>query len=252
MRLTVLGPHGGELPGCRSTCFLVDGRLALDAGALTQTLDLEALARIDDILLTHSHFDHVKDLPMLSDVLVTSRDRPVTIHGNQGCIRTLQRNLFNDVLWPDFTAIPSPRRPVFRLKPFKAGASVKVGPYRVRSVPVSHPVESCGFLISDGHGSALGMSGDTGPTDRLWQLLNRSPELKAVLVECSFPDELQPLADLSGHLTPSTLEQELTKLRRPDVKVLLYHLKPAYLAAIKAQVKRLDVHVLEPGEELEL
>ncbi len=251
MRLTVLGPHGGELPGCRSTCFLLDGRLALDAGALTQSLDLEALRRIDDILLTHSHFDHVKDLPMLSDVLVTTRDRPVTIHGNQGCIRTLQKNLFNDVLWPDFTVIPSKRHPTYRLRPFKAGATVKVGPYKVRSVPVSHPVESCGFVISDGT-SSLGISGDTGPTEQLWKVLDAAPGLKAVLVECSFPNELQPLADLSGHLTPHTLELELQKLHRPGVEIFLYHLKPAHLKELKAQVAHLPVHVLDLDEQFEL
>jgi len=251
MRLTVLGPHGGELPGCRSTCFLLDDRLAIDAGALTQSLELPALTRIDDILLTHSHFDHVKDLPMLSDVLVTARDRPVTIHGNQGCIRTLEQHLFNDVLWPDFTVIPSKRHPTFRLRPFKAGATVKVGPYRVRSVPVSHPVESCGFVISDGT-SALGISGDTGPTDRLWKVLDATPELKAVLVECSFPNELQALADLSGHLTPRTLEEELKKLHRPGVEILLYHLKPAHLTELRSQVAHLDVQVLELDEQFEL
>jgi cAMP phosphodiesterase len=250
MRLTVLGPHGGELPGCRSTCFLIDDRLALDAGALTQTLELEALQRIDDILLTHAHFDHVKDLPMLSDVLVGLRERPVTIHGNRGCISTLKKNLFNDVLWPDFTVIPTARRPTFKLRAFKAGATVKVGPYQVRSVLVAHPVESCGYVISDGQVS-LGVSGDTGPTERLWRMLNGTRDLRAVLVECSFPNELQPLADLSGHFTPRTLEAELTKLHRPEVEIFLYHLKPAYLGPLKAQVAHLDVHVLDLDEQFE-
>jgi cAMP phosphodiesterase len=251
MRLNVLGPHGGELPGCRSTCFLLDDRLAIDAGALTQSLGLDALTRIDDILLTHSHFDHVKDLPMLSDVLVSARDRPVTIHGNRGCIATLKANLFNDVLWPDFTVIPSRKRPTYRLRGFKPGATVKVGPYTVRSALVAHPVESCGYVISDGT-SALGISGDTGPTERLWRMFQAAEELKAVLVECSFPNEFQDLADLSGHLTPRSLEVELKKLQRPDVEVFLYHLKPAHLAELKAQVKHLDVHVLEVDEQFEL
>jgi cAMP phosphodiesterase len=116
---------------------------------------------------------------------------------------------------------------------------------------VAHPVESCGYVISDGT-SALGISGDTGPTDRLWRMFQAAEELKAVLVECSFPNELQALADLSGHLTPRSLEVELEKLDRPDVEVLLYHLKPAHLAELKAQVKHLDVHVLEVDEQFEL
>jgi cAMP phosphodiesterase len=127
VQLQVLGPHGGELPGCRSTCFLVDGVLALDAGALTSTLPLDELVKIDDILLTHSHFDHVKDLPLLADVLVGRRDAPVTIWANTECIATLRENLFNNVLWPDFTRMPTKKAPVYRLKSFKSRSTFKLG-----------------------------------------------------------------------------------------------------------------------------
>ncbi len=250
MRLKVLGPHGGELPGCKSTCFLVDDRLALDAGALTSMLELGELARVDDVLLTHSHFDHVKDLPMLSDVLVGRRDKPVTIHSNTECIDTLKKNLFNGVLWPDFTAIPSRKNPVFKLRPFKPGAKVKVGPYDVRSVLVSHPVESCGYVISDG-ASTMAISGDTGPTEQLWKVLNKTPNLRLLLLECSFPNHLQALADLSGHFTPQTLERELDKFDRRGCEIVLYHLKPAFLRELEAQTKHLPVHVSELGEEFE-
>ena len=250
MKLKVLGPHGGELPGCKSTCFLVDGRLSLDAGSLTSTLPLDELVRVDDILLTHSHFDHVKDLPMLADVLVGRRDKPVTVHSNTECIATLKENLFNIVLWPDFTVIPTKRDPVFKLKAFKAGAKVKVGPYAVQSVPVTHPVESCGFVVSHG-GSTMAISGDTGPTDKFWKVLNKTKDLSVLLLECSFPNELQELADISGHFTPQTLEAELEKFDRRGCEVLLYHLKPAFVDQLKREVRHLPVHVLELGEEFD-
>lgn len=251
MKLQILGCHGGELPGCRSTCFLVDGVLALDAGALTASLDLDALARVDHIILTHSHFDHVKDLPLLSDLVVGRRETPITVWASHACAQTLRESLFNGELWPDFTRIPTPDRPVYRLQSFAPGESFQVGPYAVTSVPVCHPVESCGFVIRNG-GAALGISGDTGPTDRLWQLLNGVPELKALLLETSFPDEMQELADLSGHLTPRTLRTELGKFQRNGASVLLYHLKPAFVAELKRQVADLPVHVLELGETYEL
>lgn len=247
MQLTVLGPHGGELPGCRSTCFLLDGVLALDAGALTSTLPLDELVKIDDVLLTHSHFDHVKDLPLLADVLVGRRDKPVTIWANTECIETLRENLFNNVLWPDFTRIPSKKAPVYRLKPFKSGATVKIGRYTVKSIPVTHPVESCGFVISDGH-SSMAMSGDTGPTEKFWKVLNQLDDLKLLLLETSFPNELQALADISGHFTPQTVAAELSKFDRGACQVLLYHLKPAFVEVLKREVKRLPVHVCEEGE----
>ena len=251
MKLHVLGCHGGELPGCRSTCFLVDGSLALDAGALTASLELPALASVDHIVLTHSHFDHVKDLPLLSDLVVGVRQSPVTIWASHACTRTLRENLFNGRLWPDFTRIPSAEEPTFRIRSFAPGESFQVGPFAVRSVPVEHPVESCGFVVQR-NGTALAISGDTGPTQQLWEVLNRTPNLKALLLETSFPDELQELADRSGHLTPRTLRTELTKFRGNGTDVLLYHLKPAFVAELKRQVAGLPVKVLELGETYDL
>lgn len=251
MKLKVLGCHGGELPHCRTTCFLVDDTVALDAGALTSTLTLEQLVKVDHIVVSHSHFDHVKDIPLLADLIVGRRKTPVTIWASRECAKTLRENLFNNALWPDFTQIPNKKNPVMQLKSFRVGQTFKVGKYTVSSVPVTHPVESCGFVLSNGK-SALAMSGDTGPTDKLWKLLNKTKNLKAVLLETSFPNSMQYLADLSGHLTPQTLESELTKFNRNGAEVLLYHLKPAFVRQLKAEVAQLPVEVLELGDTFEL
>ena len=251
MRLRVLGCHGGELPNCRSTCFLLDGVLALDAGALTGSLSLEELACVDDILISHSHFDHVKDLPLLADLMLTRREAPIKVHASKGCAETLRQNMFNELLWPDFTRIPNRKNPVLQLKPFRAGSSLRVGKYQIQSVPVSHPVESCGFVVSDGT-SALAISGDTGPTDELWEVLNRTPNLKALLLETSFPNKLQKLADVSGHLTPRTLRRELSKFNRNGASILLYHLKPAFLQQLADELKELPVEILQLGDTFDL
>jgi cAMP phosphodiesterase len=250
LKLQVLGCHGGELPKCKTTCFLVDDVLALDAGSLTSTLTLEKLCRVDDVILSHSHFDHVKDLPLLADLVIGMRDKPVTIHASRECAKALRENMFNNALWPDFTRIPNKRNPVLRIKTFRAGSTFQVGPYTVRSVPVSHPVESCGFIISNGK-SALAMSGDTGTTDKLWKALNETRNLKALLVETSFPNRLQELADLSGHLTPNTLQSELAKLTHNGAAKFVYHLKPAFVAQLKKELAELPVEVLELGDTFE-
>jgi ribonuclease BN (tRNA processing enzyme) len=117
-------------------------------------------------------------------------------------------------------------------------------------VLVSHPVESCGYVISDGVVS-MAISGDTGPTDKFWKVLNQVENLKLVLIECSFPNALQPLADISGHFTPQTLEQELEKFDRRGAEVLLYHLKPAFVSQLVKETRHLPVHVSELGEEFE-
>jgi cAMP phosphodiesterase len=250
VKLQVLGCHGGELPSCRTTCFLVDDVLALDAGALTSTLTLDQLCKVDDILVGHSHFDHVKDLPLLADLVIGRRDKPVTIHASRECGRALREYMFNNALWPDFTQIPTRKDPVLRIKTFRAGSTFQVNGYTVQSVPVSHPVESCGFIISNGK-SAMAMSGDTGPTDKLWKALNQTKNLKALLLETSFPNALQQLADLSGHLTPQTLQTELRKFERNGAEVLLYHLKPAFVSQLKRELAGLPVEILELGDTFE-
>jgi cAMP phosphodiesterase len=251
VKLRVLGCSGGELPRHRTTCFLVDGRLAIDAGALTSSLSLEELLRVDDIVLTHSHFDHVKDVPLLSDLLVGRRETPLRVHASTACARTLRESLFNDELWPDFTRIPDQATPVLEIRPFEPTRAFKVGRYTISPVPVAHTVESVGLLVSDRR-STIAISGDTGPTSRFWKKVNAQQRLRALLVELSFPNALQGLADLSGHLTPRTLAGELAKLDRDGYPILLYHLKPAHAAELKREVARLalpDVKVLERGDE---
>ncbi len=247
MKLQVLGCHGGELPKHRTTCFLIDGVLALDAGALCSSLQLEELIKVDDVLVSHSHFDHVKDLPLLADLIVGRRDKPVTIHASVECAKTLKQNMFNNALWPDFTQIPTRKNPVLQIKTFKVGSKFKIGKYAVTTIPVTHPVESCGFVVTSGT-SSVAMSGDTGPTEQLWKVLNKTKNLKAVMLETSFPNRLQQLADISGHLTPQTLQGELAKFKRNGAEVFLYHLKPAFVPQLKKELAHLPVEVLELGD----
>jgi cAMP phosphodiesterase len=251
MRLRILGCSGGELGRHRTTCFLVDGRLAVDAGALTASLSLDELVQVDDIVLTHSHLDHVKDVPLLSDLVVGRRDTPVRVHASTECARTLRRSVFNGELWPDFTRIPDRRAPAIEIVPFDPARPFKAGRYTVSPVPVHHPVESVGFVLSDGR-SAIAVSGDTGPTTRFWDKVNGARRLKALFVELSFPNAMQRLADASGHLTPRSLAGELGKLERDGFPVLLYHLKPAHVAELRREIAALglpDVRVLRRGDE---
>jgi cAMP phosphodiesterase len=250
VRLRVLGCSGGELPRHRTTCFLVDGKLAIDAGALTQGLSLDEILAVDDVVLTHSHFDHVKDVPLVSDLLVGRRRRPLRVHASPECAEVLREHVFNGRLWPDFTRIPSAAAPVLEIRVFDPERPFRAGRYRIAPVPVDHTVESVGFVVSDGR-AAIAISGDTGPTERFWERVNAEEKLAALLVELSFPSALQRLADVSGHLTPRTLAAELGKLERNGFPILLYHLKPAHHAALRRELARLalpGVRVLRAGD----
>ncbi len=251
----VLGCSGGELQGHRTTSFLLDGKVALDAGSLCEALSLPELLRIDHIVLTHSHFDHVKGIPLLADLLIGRREEPVVVHGSPECIDTLRRHVFNEKLWPDFTRLPTKGQAVVRLEPFEVGRSWQLGPYQITSRLVNHPVEAVGLLVEKGR-SALAISGDTGPTEAFWEMVNGTKNLKALLLETSFPEALHELAEASGHLTPRTLRAEIEgKLRQNGLPIHLYHLKPAYLKQIEKEIRALGLprlHVLEPDQELEL
>ena len=251
MRLRVLGCSGGELPRHRTTCFLLDGKIAIDAGALTASLPLRELLEIDDIVLTHSHLDHVKDVPLLADLVAGRRRAPVRVHASAACARTLRESVFNGELWPDFTRIPDAAAPALEILPFDPGRPFEVGGYTFAPVRVHHPVESVGYVLSSGR-TSIAISGDTGPTSRLWRKVNAAKGLKALFMELSFPNALQELADRSGHLTPRTLAGELAKLERNGLPVLLYHLKPAHAAELERELARLalpNVRVLRRGDE---
>jgi cAMP phosphodiesterase len=175
----------------------------------------------------------------------------VRVHASPECARTLREDVFNDRLWPDFTRIPDARRPVVEIRPFSPSRPFRIGRYAVRPVPVCHPVESVGFIVSNG-GRSFAVSGDTGPTSRLWRQVNAERRLRALFVEMSFPSSMQALADVSGHLTPNTLATELAKLERNGYPVYLYHLKPAYAAELRKELAALrlpGVRVLAVGDE---
>jgi cAMP phosphodiesterase len=238
MRVRVLGCHGGDSPRHRSTCFLVDGTLALDAGSLTTALDLPAQRRVRNILVSHSHLDHVKDLAGLADNVVGFTKRPIDLWATPHTTDVLRRNYFNNAIWPDFTRIPTADNPVYRFRELVAGGEVEVGAYRVRAVPVHHPVESMALIVRRGRGPALAFSSDTGPTDQFWEAIAADGRVRALLLELSFPNRLQKLADIAGHFTPQTMQAELGKLRA-EIPVYLYHMKPPHLPVIEREIRAL-------------
>jgi len=254
MKIKVLGCHGGELPRHRTTCFLIDGKLTIDAGAITAALELEDILEIDDIFLTHSHFDHVKDVPLMTDLLVGKREKPVVVHGARETMDAMDKDVFNNRVWPDFRSIPSAEKPVIAFNVIPVQTPVTCQGLKIRAIPVHHPVYSVGYIV-EGRGGAVAFSGDTGPTDELWRAINATPNVKAVFVELSFPASQQWIADVSGHLTPKTVMSELAKLDRRGARVYLYHLKPALIGEIKAEVKALRkdfLHVCELDEVYEI
>lgn len=257
MEIKVLGCHGGETPKHRTSSFLLDSTLGIDAGAITSGLTLREQKSLEAVLVSHAHLDHVRDLATLADNRCQMGGVPLRVCGTPGTIRALRKHFFNNVLWPDFSKIPLAGTSAMTLEflPMRPERAYEIAGHRVRAVMVSHTIESAAFIIERG-GDALAYSGDTGPTERLWEVLESVQSLRAILMEVSFPNELLWLARASGHHTPSTLDAELNKLRGPhdprEVPVLLYHIKPFYQREVErelAKIKRRQLEVLSLGDE---
>lgn len=234
MRYKVLGCFGGEAPGMHLSSFLVDGTLLIDTGSATAALEIGAQARIDHVLLTHSHLDHSRGLAHLADNVYGLRRAPVAVYSIEPVLDGLKASLLNNVLWPDFTEISDAHGPVLTFHSLPEDRGTTLGPFRVTPVRVHHTVACVGYLVERDTRALLHI-GDTGPTDQVWNVARHTRHLKAVVVETSFPTRLQGLADASGHLTPRALEGELRKLDR-EVPVLVYHLKPQFVAEIRQEI----------------
>lgn len=253
MEFKVLGCYGAEMPGYQLSSFLIDGRLLLDAGAVSATLKLKDQVKVDYLLLTHVHLDHIKGISFLADNVYGLRKEPIVIASIEPVISDLKKHLLNDILWPDFTRLPNTNTPVVVFETLDEEIPHPLGKYTVRAVKVNHTVAAVGFFVR-GRGSTLLYTGDTGPTDRVWEVAMDYPDLKAVIVETSFPNKYQEIADFSDHLTPQTLKVELEKLDsrlESKIPVYLYHAKPQYLREINQEVraiKRPNISILKQGK----
>ncbi len=272
MRIKVLGAHGGEMGGCRSSGFLINGSLLLDAGTTCAALTSSERRQIQAILISHIHLDHTQGLLSLAEVLIGQKRRePVWIVSTERVLAGLRLHFFNDTICPDFTALPTRQRPVFSFRPIPAGEESALCGLAVRAIEVHHTVPGVGFLIREGQaapqttagarsglpsaGASLLYSGDTGPTTQLWKVASRDSDLKAAMIETSFPNVLEPLARRSKHLTPHLLAREFSKIKKPHLKTYIYHMKPYHLAQIKREIGKLgiaDVTVLREGDQFDV
>ena len=248
MELRVIGCHGGETPKHRTCAFILDEILAIDAGSLTSGLEVAEQGKLEAVLVSHAHLDHVRDLATLADNRCQLKSPPLVIAGTKDTIKVLKKHFFNGLLWPDFTQIYATDRPTIEYLEIKPEKPTKIAGRTVRAILVDHTIESSSFVI-EGKDGSIAYSGDTGPTDRLWEVLNEQKDLKALLMEVSFPNREQKLATVSGHHTPKTLAADLKKYRSPkDLATLLYHIKPVHQGEVEkecAGLKNVNLQVLQ-------
>lgn len=252
MKLRVLGSAGAELPDFRPPAFLLDEQILLDAGTIGSVLTEEEQWKIHTIFITHSHLDHIRSIPALADnIIIRNQTHTVSVQSTSDVIEAMQKHLFNNIIWPDFTNIPSAENPVINFRAITPYQEYTVNDYKVTAIPVNHTVPTVGYQVKSG-GRTLVYTGDTGPTEEIWGYCSGADVL---IVEVSFPDSMQDLAQLTKHLTASMLVEELDKIAILPKQILITHPKPQYYDRIRKEIKMLKIdgiELLRDGSEYEI
>ncbi|MDO8418661.1 MAG: 3',5'-cyclic-nucleotide phosphodiesterase [Rubrivivax sp.] len=240
MQIRVLGCSGSIAAGSRTTSFLVDDNILIDAGTGVGDLTLDEMARIDHILVSHSHLDHILAIGLLADSVTrrrhAARRAPVQVHALAATIAALRLHVFNGVIWPDFTRLPDLTHPVLQFSAVDVGQVLDLGKRCIEVLPASHTVPAVGYAVLGGQAGsgAWVFTGDTGPNPALWRRLASLP-MAALVIETAFGDEEGELATISQHLCPAQLQRELASLAEPT-EVFITHIKPGEVDAVMSQI----------------
>ena len=255
MIIRFLGAHNAESRDTRLVSLLIDDVLAVDAGSLTSELSFSEQEKIKAILLSHGHYDHIRDIPAFA---FNNLSHTTKVFATPQTLKILSSHLIDGVIYPRFTKkipffLEKPSLKFVAIEPFNP---MDIEGYRVVALPVNHTISTVGFEITSKDGKKVFYSGDTGSgLSALWEHI--SPNL--IIVDVTFPNRLENRAINSAHLCPKSLKKELMEFRRVKgyfPQVTLIHLSPKLEEEIKKEVKevakelKLPIGIAYEGEKL--
>jgi 3',5'-cyclic-nucleotide phosphodiesterase len=247
----LLGCNGGIGGSHRqTTCYLLGESTIIDSGTGLTLLDLPQLACIDNVILTHAHFDHIACLPLLIDSAASLRNEPIKVWGPAEVIEILETHIFNDMIWPDFTKIPSESAPFMKLDAISE--RMEIAGMTFTPLAASHGIPACGYLVEK-DGQSIAFSGDTEDCPLFWQSVSQNRSIQAVIIECSYPSTMSEMAKISMHMDVPTVASRVNELPK-DISVVIVHRKPGWESVIEEELReRLPNRELvfpEPGDVL--
>ena len=263
MKVRVLGCSGAIAKGCRTTSFLIDDDVLIDAGTGVGDLSLAEMSAVQHVFLTHSHLDHITSLPLMVDAVAGHRKEPLIVHALAGTISALKKHIFNDVIWPDFSRIPSETAPLVSFDEILVGQIVKVNGKTIEALPAVHTVPAVGYSVCSKESGCWVFSGDTERNPAFWARVNQIP-VKVLVIETAFSNLDRDLARLCRHLSPTALADELDCIGEGrDYPIYITHTKPSQTDLIMAEIGDLrtatlaahgvkrDIRGLVAGQEFE-
>ena len=240
MRVRVLGCSGAIAKDCRTTSFLIDGDVLVDAGTGVGDLTLSEMGGIRHVLLTHSHLDHIAALPLMVDSVASQLNEPIQVHALPGTIAALKAHVFNNVIWPDFSRIPTPQAPFVSFHEIQVGQTLHLMGKAIEVLPAVHTVPACGYAVSGEQGGSWVFTGDTERNPAFWRRLNQL-DVVALVIETAFSNREKDLAKRSLHLSPQALAEELDCIDKGKrFPIFITHTKPAETELIMTEIQRFD------------
>ena len=188
---------------------MVDNTLAIDAGGLAGSLSLAHQKRLKAILLTHAHFDHIRDIPLVA-LNLFRMNTSVNVYSLPEVRTIIFTHLLNGKVYPMLQELPT-KKPTVSFHSLTPLRERKIENYQVLPVPVNHSGNTIGYQIRNDEGKAFFYTADTGPgLADCWQRLS----FQLLIIEATLPDSYENYARDTGHLTPKLLLAELIELRK--------------------------------------
>jgi ribonuclease BN (tRNA processing enzyme) len=247
MRIKIFGSSAHDSERRQyATSYLINDTVAIDAGCLGFSGTPQEQEAIKHVFLTHSHSDHTATLPIFVENAWTPAGNCPRIYGSADTLEDVQNHIFNNSIWPDFIALSQKMPPFLQVKPIMAEECVEAGGLRITPVDVNHVIRTFGYVVSDGNAAVI-FGGDSGPTDRLWEIAHQTPGLRAIFLEACFPSSMTSLALASLHMTPEMFFREVAKMPA-GVKIVAVHIKVRYREQVIRELLALELPHLIIGE----
>lgn len=235
MNIKILGAHNIETQSSKFVSILIDDTMAIDAGGLTASLSLIEQLKLEAILLSHQHYDHIRDIPALAMNFFLNNST-IRIYSTLPVYNVLKNHLLNSDLYPKFMEQPE-SEPTVNFIVLEPNQPKLFNGYTINTIPVSHTQPGVGYEITSSDNKTMFFTGDTGTgLKESWESI--SPQL--LIIELTAPNRYTDWAIQAHHLTPSLLNQELALFQEVKgylPRVLTVHMNPMMEKEIESEVE---------------